>query len=204
MKIICVGWNYPDHNKEMSLVAKPENPVIFMKPDSAILSGNKPFFLPEFSKRVEYETELIVKINRLGKNIEERFAHKYYNEVSLGIDFTARDLQLQQIEKGGSWEIAKAFDNSAVIGEFVPLSNFEGIQNIKFHLNINGSTVQKGESSEMNFTVDKIISYVSQFFTLKIGDIIFTGTPVGVGPVKINDHLEGYLSNTKLLDFYVK
>lgn len=204
MKIICVGWNYPDHNKEMDSPPRPLQPVVFMKPDSALLTGGKPFFLPDFSERVEYETELIVRINRLGKNIEERFAHRYYEEVSVGIDFTARDLQLQQIEKGGSWEIAKAFDGSAVMGEFRPLSAFGQIEELSFRMDLNRATVQRGRTSEMNFSVDQIIAYVSRFFTLKIGDVIYTGTPAGVGQVAINDRIEAYLGDTKLLDFYVK
>ncbi|MFV0398931.1 MAG: fumarylacetoacetate hydrolase family protein [Bacteroidales bacterium] len=204
MKIICVGWNYVDHNKEMSHVELPPNPVVFMKPDSAVLTNGKPFFLPDFSNRIEYETEVIVRINRLGKNIEERFAHRYYNEVSLGIDFTARDLQRDIVKKGGSWEIAKAFDGSAVMGEFMPLEQFGEIQQLNLRLDINGTTVQQGFTGDMIFPVNRIIAYVSQFFTLKIGDVIYTGTPAGVGPVAINDHLEGYIGDTKMLDFYVK
>ena len=203
MKIIAVGWNYHDHNKEMNRSFIPQEPTIFMKPDSALLKDGKPFFIPDFSEQIEYETELVVKIDRLGKNIAPRFAHRYYNEVSVGIDFTARDLQKKLKEMGGPWEISKAFDYSAVIGKFVPVSELNH-ENIKFNLDINGETVQSGNSSEMIFKIDDIIAYVSRFFTLKIGDLIFTGTPSGVGPVKINDHLEGYIENNKLLDFFVK
>ena len=204
MKIIAVGWNYVDHNKEMKRSLLPQQPVIFSKPDSAILKGGKPFFLPDFSNQIEYEAELIIKICKVGKNIAPRFAHRYYNEVSIGIDFTARDLQKQQKENGGPWEICKSFDNSAVLGEFVPISDYKQVNDINFELQINGKRVQKGNSSEMIFAIDEIIAYISKFFTLKIGDIIFTGTPSGVGPVFVNDHLEGYIENKKLLDFYVK
>ena len=181
-----------------------EDPVLFMKPDTALLKDGKPFFLPDFSEEVHYETELVVKINRLGKNIGERFAHRYYNEVTVGIDFTARDIQRRQKERGLPWEIAKSFDNSAAIGSFLPLSEVKEIDSIRFHLDINQKTVQQGHTSEMIYSVDKIISYISRFFTLKIGDIVFTGTPAGVGPVKINDHLQGYLESQKVLDFRVK
>lgn len=204
MKILAVGWNYSDHNKEMNRSLLPQQPVIFSKPDSAILKGGKPFFLPDFSAQIEYEAELIIKICKVGKNIATRFAHRYYNEISIGIDFTARDLQRQQKESGGPWEICKSFDNSAVLGEFVPMSKFEDINNINFSLNLNDCRVQKGNSSEMIFSVDEIIAYVSKYFTLKIGDIIFTGTPSGVGPVMANDHLVGFVEDQKLLDFYVK
>ncbi|MFZ4455373.1 MAG: fumarylacetoacetate hydrolase family protein [Bacteroidales bacterium] len=204
MKIIAVGWNYIDHNKEMKRSLLPQQPVIFSKPDSSILKGGKPFFLPDFSNQIEYEAELIIKICKVGKNIAPRFAHRYYNEVSIGIDFTARDLQKQQKENGGPWEICKSFDNSAVLGEFVPISDYKQVNDINFELQINGKRVQKGNSSEMIFAIDEIIAFISKFFTLKIGDIIFTGTPSGVGSVFVNDHLEGYIENKKLLDFYVK
>ncbi len=175
-----------------------------MKPDTALLQWGRPFFLPDFSEEVHYEMEVVVKIDRLGTNIAERFAHRYYSEVTVGIDFTARDLQRRQKERGLPWEIAKSFDNSAAIGTFVPISDFEDISNLDFHLDINGKTVQRGNTSDMIYTVDKIISYISRFFTLKMGDILFTGTPVGVGSVVINDHLQGYLGDRKLLDFRVK
>lgn len=204
MKIIAVGWNYPKHNEEMDNRILPAVPTIFMKPDSALLKDGKPFFLPDFSSRIEYETELVIRINRLGKNIATRFAHRYYDAVTVGIDLTARDLQSQLRKEGNPWEIAKAFDGSAVIGDFVPVGSCGDIQQIAFHLDINGSTVQQGNSSRMIFGIDEIIAYVSRFFTLKIGDLIFTGTPEGVGPVNVNDHLQGYINNKMLLDFQVK
>ena len=204
MKIFAIGLNYASHNREMKRLMEHEDPVLFMKPDTALLKDGKPFFLPDFSEEVHYETELVVKINRLGKNIAERFAHRYYNEVTVGIDFTARDLQRKQKEHGLPWEIAKGFDNSAAIGTFVPKSEFNEIQDIRFRLDINGKPVQQGHTAEMIWTVDKIISYISRFFTLKIGDILFTGTPAGVGPVKIDDHLQGYMEGRELLDFKVK
>ena len=205
MKIIAVGMNYAAHNKELHHTLTLTEPTIFMKSDSSLLKDGKPFFIPDFSSNVHYETELVVKIDRLGKNIAERFAHRYYSEVTVGIDFTARDLQSKLREKGLPWELSKAFDNSAVIGTFVPLERFGGtVQDLTFHLDINGNTVQTGFTKEMLFTVDQIVAYVSRFFTLKIGDLIYTGTPCGVGPVKIDDHLQGYLGDEKLLDFHIK
>jgi 2-keto-4-pentenoate hydratase/2-oxohepta-3-ene-1,7-dioic acid hydratase in catechol pathway len=205
MKIIAVGWNYTEHNKEMSRQELPEYPVIFMKPDSALLKSNKPFFLPDFSNEIHYETEIIVKIDRLGKNISEQFAPRYYSEVGVGIDFTARDLQRKQKESGSPWEICKSFDNSAAISEFVPLDTLGGnINKLNFHLDINGKTVQQGNTENQIFNIDKIIAYVSRFFTLKIGDIIFTGTPAGVGPVAINDRLQAYIEDKKMMDFLIK
>lgn len=203
MKIIAIGQNYAEHNKELDS-ENPQEPVVFMKPDSALLRNNKPFFIPDFTEELHYETELIVKINRLGKNIAPRFASRYYSEVGLGVDFTARDLQRKLRAEEKPWEICKAFDNSAVIGDFIPVERFENIQNIQFRLDINGKTVQKGNSVDMIFPVNELIAYVSKFFTLKIGDIIFTGTPAGVGTVQINDHLEGYILNEKMFDFKVK
>ena len=203
MKIICVGWNYPDHNLEMKHETVSE-PVIFMKPDSALLRENKPFFIPDFSKQVEYEVELVVRINRLGKNISEKFASRYYEEVALGVDFTARDLQQRQRALGAPWEIAKAFDNSAVISDFIPLSTLANAEGISFSLSKNGVEVQRGNTRDMLFSVNQIIAYVSQFFTLKIGDLIYTGTPSGVGPVAIGDHLEGFIEGNKMFDFFVK
>ncbi|MGM9758572.1 MAG: fumarylacetoacetate hydrolase family protein [Parabacteroides sp.] len=204
MKIIAVGMNYAAHNKELHHTLELTEPTIFMKADSSLLKDGKPFFIPDFSQEVHYETEIVVKIDRLGKNIAERFAHRYYHEVTVGIDFTARDLQRQLREKGLPWELCKAFDNSAVIGEFVPLEQVGEIQQLPFHLDINGQTVQQGHTSDMLFSVDRIVSYVSRFFTLKMGDLIYTGTPVGVGPVHIDDHLQGYIGEQKLLDFYVR
>lgn len=205
MKIIAVGMNYAEHNKELDpTLILPKEPVIFMKPDSALLKDGKPFFIPDFSKEVHYETELVVRINRLGKNISQRFACRYYDEVTVGIDFTARDLQRSLREAGNPWEICKGFDDSAVVGKFVPVDKFKDIQNLNFHLDIDGNRVQQGNTADMLFKVDEIIAYVSRFFTLKIGDILFTGTPEGVGPVAIGQHLQGYLEEEKLLDFYVR
>jgi len=204
MKIIAVGMNYAAHNKEIHHSLELSEPTIFMKADSSLLKDGKPFFIPDFSSQIEYETELVVKICRLGKNIAERFAHRYYEEVTVGIDFTARDLQRDFRAKGLPWELSKAFDNSAVTGTFIPLKDLGDINNLSFHLDINGNTVQKGNTAEMLFPVDRLIAYISRFMTLKIGDLIFTGTPVGVGPVKVDDHLTGYLDGKKLLEFDVK
>ncbi len=197
--------NYSLHCKELHAnESLPQEPVIFMKPDSAILKDSKPFFIPDFSQQIDYETELVVRINRLGKNISERFAHRYYDAVTVGIDFTARDLQRKFRAEGKPWELCKGFDSSAAIGDWVDVEKFKDIQDIHFHLDINGKTVQTGHTRDMLFGVDKIIAYVSQFCTLKIGDLLFTGTPVGVGPVNIDNHLEGYLENEKVLDFYIR
>lgn len=204
MKIICVGMNYPSHNKEMSHSLVLKEPTIFMKSDSSLLKDGKPFFIPDFSNDIQYETELVVKIDRLGKNIAERFAHRYYNEVTVGIDFTARDLQTDLRSKGLPWELSKAFDHSAVIGDFVSLEEAGDVNQLPFHLEINGQEVQTGHTQDMLFHVDQIIAYVSRFCTLKIGDLIFTGTPAGVGPVHIDDHLQGFVGERKLLDFYVR
>ena len=204
MKIFAIGLNYESHNKEMIRTFENDEPVLFMKPDTALLKDGKPFMLPDFSKEMHYETEIVVKINRLGKNISERFAHRYYDEITVGIDFTARDLQKKLKERGLPWEISKSFDNSAAIGKFISKSEIEEIQNVNFHLDINGKTVQQGNTEDMIYSVDKIISYISSFFTVKIGDLIFTGTPSGIGPVIINDHLQGYIEDSKLLDFKVK
>lgn len=204
MKIIAVGMNYAAHNKELHHSLELAEPTIFMKPDSSLLKDGKPFFIPDFSSELHYETEVVIKINRLGKNIAERFAHRYYNEVTVGIDFTARDLQTKLRKQGLPWEISKAFDSSAVTGTFIPLAEVGEINHIPFHLEINGRNVQEGNTADMLFSADKIVAYVSRFFTLKIGDLIFTGTPAGVGEVHINDHLQGYIGNRKLLDFYVR
>lgn len=205
MKIIAVGMNYMAHCHELHAnEALPKEPVIFMKPDSALLKDSKPFFIPDFSAQVDYETELVVRINRLGKNIASRFANRYYDAVTVGIDFTARDLQRKFRAAGNPWELCKGFDNSAAIGDFVSVEKFKDIQALDFHLDIDGKTVQSGNTRDMLFKVDEIIAYVSQFFTLKIGDLLFTGTPVGVGPVSVGQHLQGYLEEEKLLDFYVR
>lgn len=206
MKIFAVGMNYAEHNKELlgTLYNKEEHPVIFTKADSALLKDGKPFFIPHFTKQCEYETELVVRICRLGRSIAPRWAHRYYDAVTVGIDFTARDLQQELREKGLPWELSKGFDGSAVVGRFVPLDEVGDVQNLNFHLDINGRTVQQGCTADMLFRVDEIVSYISQFFMLKMGDLIYTGTPVGVGPVYEDDHLEGYLGNDKLLDFHVR
>ena len=203
MKILAIGMNFPSHVKEMSNILSSE-PVIFSKPESALLLNNKPFFYPDFSTDIQYETEIVVKIDRLGKNIAPKFACRYYNEITVGIDFTARDLQRQCKEKGHPWEIAKAFDNSAPVGRMVAKTTFPDIQNVNFRLDVNGTTVQQGNTQEMIFTIDQIIAHVSRFFTLKNGDLIYTGTPSGVGPVKIGDRLQAYLENELTLDFKVK
>ena len=204
MKIFAIGLNYASHNKEMQRTFEAAEPVIFMKPDTALLRNGNPFFLPDFSDEIHYETELVIKINRLGKNIAEKFAHRYYDELTVGIDFTARDLQRKQKELGLPWEIAKAFDNSAPVGEFISKKELADINNINFRLDINGATVQLGNSGDLIYSFDKIIAYISRFFTLKIGDLIFTGTPAGIGGVSINDRLEGYIEDRKLLDFKIK
>ncbi len=204
MKILAVGWNYAEHNQELGQ-ALPSEPVIFSKPDSALLLGNKPFFIPGFSNEIHYETELVVRINRLGKNIAPKFASRYYSEVALGIDFTARDLQRKLKAAGQPWEISKAFDSSAVVSQFVSLSSLSApIQELEFYLQLNNKIVQQGNTKNMLFSVDTIIAYVSQFFTLKIGDLIFTGTPAGVGQVAKNDHLQGFLEGKELLNFFIR
>ena len=203
MKIFAIGQNYIEHNKELNS-KNPIEPVVFMKPDTALLKNNKPFYIPNFSEELHYETELLVKINRLGKNIEPKFSDRYYVEIGLGIDFTARDLQRKLKAEGKPWEICKAFDNSAVIGNFLPVSELGDVQNIQFRLDINGKTVQSGNSAEMIFPINELIAYVSRFFTIKIGDILFTGTPAGVGKVAIGDRLEGYIFDKKMFDFNIK
>ena len=205
MKIICIGMNYPAHNKEMNNPLIMLEPVIFMKPDTALLRNGKPFYLPDFSSDMQYETEIVLRIDRLGKNISKRFARRYYNEVTVGIDMTARDLQRKFKKEGLPWELCKSFDNSAVIGDFIPLDELgNNLDAISFRLDIDGKTVQEGNTSFMNFKTDEIIEYVSRFITLRTGDLIFTGTPSGVGNVKINNHLQGYIGERKLLDFWIK
>lgn len=205
MKIIAVGMNYAAHNKELDgTLSIPEEPVIFSKADSALLKDGKPFFIPDFTEQCEYETELVVRICRLGKSIAPRFAHRYYDAVTVGIDFTARDLQRRFRAEGRPWELCKGFDGSAVVGTFVSVEEWPDIQRLSFRLDVNGQTVQSGCSADMIFTVDELVAYVSHFYTLKMGDLIYTGTPAGVGPVHINDHLEGYIEERKLLDFNVR
>jgi acylpyruvate hydrolase len=203
MKIICIGRNYSEHVKELSNEL-PSEPVFFMKPDTSIIIGNKPFFLPDFSNEIHHEVEIVLKICKVGKTISEKFASRYYDEIGIGIDFTARDLQAKAKEKGLPWEIAKAFEGSAPIGRFIPKKEITDLKNINFHLEKNGKMVQQGSSVDMIFSFEKIISYVSRFFPLKTGDLIFTGTPAGVGPVTIGDHLQAYIENQLLLDFKIK
>ena len=203
MKIIAVGMNYPSHVKEMSNILSSE-PVFFSKPESALLLNNKPFFYPDFSTDIQYETEIVVKIDRLGKSIATKYAHRYFSEITVGIDFTARDLQKSCVEKGHPWEIAKAFDYSAPVGRMLPKSTFPELQSINFHLDINGITVQQGNTKDMLFTIDQIIANASKYFTLKMGDLIFTGTPQGVGRVEIGDRLQAYIEDELVLDFKIK
>jgi 2-keto-4-pentenoate hydratase/2-oxohepta-3-ene-1,7-dioic acid hydratase in catechol pathway len=203
MKIICIGRNYVKHIEELQN-ERPDEPVVFLKPDSAILLKQHPFVIPEFSEDIHHEVEILVKINKVGKYIEPKFASNYYDEIGLGIDFTARDLQAKLKEKGLPWEKAKAFDGSAVIGDFLPKNFFNSLESIKFELVKNGTTVQKGDTSHMLWKIDELISHISQYFTLKIGDIIFTGTPEGVAVVKPNDILEGFIENKKLFKIQVK
>lgn len=204
MKIICIGRNYVAHIQELNNEV-PDEPVFFMKPDSSLLRNNDPFFIPDWTNDVHHEVELVLRVSRLGKGIEKRFAHRYYDAVGLGIDFTARDVQNQLKAKGLPWEKAKAFDRAAVIGnEYMPVDSFGDLKDISFRLDINGKTVQNGNSGLMIYDFDTIISYVSRFVTLKIGDLIYTGTPVGVGPVKPGDLLAGYLGEKEMFRFKIK
>ncbi|MFL5763707.1 MAG: fumarylacetoacetate hydrolase family protein [Bacteroidia bacterium] len=203
MKIICIGRNYAEHAKEMNAPV-PTEPVLFLKPDTAIIRDDQPFYYPDFSQDIHHEVELIVKISKPGKNIEPKFAHKYYEEIGIGIDFTARDIQAKCKEKGLPWEKAKAFDGSAPVGRFIPKKDLPAISDIDFHLEINGKMVQKGNTKDLLFSFDEVISYASKFFTLKTGDLIYTGTPEGVGPVKKSDRLEAYIGKEKLLSFEIK
>ncbi len=203
MKLICIGRNYTDHIEELEN-EKPLDPVIFLKPDTSILLKKQPFFIPDFSSDIHHEVEVLIKINKVGKYIAKKFAHKYYDEIGLGIDFTARDLQKRLKEKGLPWEKAKAFDGSAVIGDWIPKGNFSDINDIHFRLEKNDQIVQKGNTKLMLWKIDELIAYVSQYFTLKIGDIIFTGTPAGVGAVKKEDRLVGYIDNDQLFSVKVK
>ena len=205
MKIFAVGMNYIQHNKELDgALYIPEEPVIFTKADSALLKDHKPFFIPDWSNRVDYETEIVVRICRLGKSIPEKFAHRYDEAVTVGIDFTARDWQRRLRSEGKPWELCKGFDGSAVIGDWVDKSLLGDVQNLPFHLDINGTTVQQGCTADMLYSIDRLIAYISRYFTLKTGDLLYTGTTVGVGPVHIDDHLEGYLMQQKVLEFNCK
>ncbi len=205
MKIFGIGMNYIQHNKELDgALYKTEAPVLFTKADSSLLKSGKPFFVPDFMGRIDYEAELVIRICRLGKNIPQRFAHRYYDAVTVGIDFTARDVQQQLREKGLPWDLSKSFDGAAAIGEWVGKDKFLNVQALRFHLDINGQTVQEGCTADMVFGIDEIVAYISQYFTLKTGDVIFTGTPAGVGPVHIDDHLEGYVEERKVLEFNCK
>ncbi|MDR2914758.1 MAG: fumarylacetoacetate hydrolase family protein [Tannerella sp.] len=207
MKIICIGLNYQSHNREMNREPshKEDDPVLFLKPDTALLSGaNNKFYIPDFSSEIHYEAEVVVRIHKMGKNIAERFAHRYYNEITLGIDFTARDIQSELKRKGLPWEVSKAFDNSAVVGTFVPKDKYsKDINNLRFSLEKNNHSVQSANTSDMIHPVDKIISYASRFFTLKTGDLIFTGTPAGVGKIEIGDQFCGKIEDEKLFEIHV-
>ncbi len=203
MKIICVGRNYSEHAKELKN-AVPTEPVIFLKPDSAILNNNQPFYIPDFSKNLHYEVEIVFKICKVGKSISPRFANRYYDSIAIGIDFTARDLQENCRTKGLPWEISKAFDNSAAISKFIPKTEFDNLNNISFSLLKNDKQVQLGNTSDMIFSIDNIIAYVSKYFTLKTGDLIYTGTPAGVGPVSKDDNLKAFIGDKKLMDFFIR
>ena len=203
MKVICIGRNYAEHAKEFGNKV-PEEPIFFYKPDISIITRNRPFFYPDFSSDIQYETEIVLEISRLGKHIEERFAHRYYNELTIGVDLTARDLQKKAKQSGHPWEIAKGFDGSAPLGKFVNKTDFPDIYNLNFSLTKNDEVVQKGNTEDLIFNFEQLISYISQFITLKIGDLIFTGTPAGVGPVAINDRLTGAIEDQTLIDFHIK
>ena len=203
MKIICIGLNYKDHAREMGRKL-PDKPLVFLKPDSAILKKNKPFFIPEFSDNFHYEAEVVLHISKLGRSISEKYAYRYYDSLSIGIDFTARDLQSSLSAAGMPWEISKSFDGAAPLGDFIPKDEAGDPDNLQFRLDKNGQTVQNGNTSQLIFSFDSIISYVSRFFTLKTGDLIFTGTPSGVGPVRRNDRLTAYIGERKVLDFLIK
>jgi len=203
MKIIAIGRNYIEHAKELNNPV-PASPVIFMKPDTAVLKDNKPFYHPNFSQEIHHEIEIVLKVAKEGKHISEKFASNYYEEIGLGIDFTARDIQQKHKEKGLPWELAKSFDNSAPISRFIPKSDIKDIYNLNFHLDINTHTIQKGNTKDLIFSFEQLIAYVSQYITLKKGDLIFTGTPHGVGKVNIGDRLAGYIEDEKLLDFEIK
>jgi fumarylpyruvate hydrolase len=203
MKIICIGLNYRKHAREMGRPL-PLEPVVFLKPDSSILKNNKPFFLPGFSSMIQYETEVVIKISKLGKGIAAKYAGRYYDELTLGIDITARDIQNRNSAAGLPWELSKCFDGAAPLGKFIPVNDAGDVNNLDFRLEINDKIVQSGNTSDMIFRIDELVSYVSQYFTLKTGDLIFTGTPAGVGPLNRNDNLVAFIGNKPLLDFMIK
>jgi 2-keto-4-pentenoate hydratase/2-oxohepta-3-ene-1,7-dioic acid hydratase in catechol pathway len=203
MKIICIGLNYRKHALELGW-ALPTEPVVFMKPDSSILKNNKPFFIPGFSSLIHYEVEVVIRISKLGKGISEKFAPRYYDSLTLGIDITARDIQNRNAAAGLPWELSKGFDGAAPLGRFIPVSSLPDVNNLDFRLEINGKTVQQGNTSDMIFNINKIVAFVSKFFTLKTGDLVFTGTPPGVGPLKRNDNLVAFLGDDPLLDMMIK
>ncbi len=202
MKIFCIGRNYTEHAKELNN-AVPTSPLVFMKPDTALLLDNKPFYYPEFTKALHYEGEIVLRISKAGKHIEPQFAHKYYDQIAFGIDFTARDVQDDLKKKGQPWELAKAFDNSAVLSPFMPLSSVNP-RNIRFQMHLNGAIVQDGDTADLIFDFDTVVSYISKYFTFKVGDLIYTGTPAGVGAVKIGDKLEGFIGEQKMLTCEIK
>jgi len=203
MKIICIASNYASHNNKIQPTV--EEPIIFMKSDVSLLKDGNPFYIPDFSSEIQYEAEIVIRINRLGKNIARQFAHRYFEEITIGIDMTAKDLQQRFKESGLPWELCKSFDNSAVVGTFIKIEKLKcDINQLLFHLDINNNTVQKGNTTNMIFKLDEIIEYISRFITLKVGDLIFTGTPEGAGILSINDHLQGYIKDKRLLDFYIK
>jgi len=203
MKIICIGRNYIEHVKELNNLI-PAEPVFFLKPDTSLIINNKPFFYPPFTNELHHEVEIVLRISKVGKFIDQGFAHRYYNEIGIGIDFTARDLQRQAIEKGLPWEKSKAFEGSAPVSRFISVTSLPDRSNISFHLDVNGKTVQQGSTKNMIFSFEELISYVSRFFTLKTGDLIFTGTPAGIGPVQTGDRLQAYIEKELMLDFRVK
>jgi acylpyruvate hydrolase len=203
MKIFAIGRNYIDHAKELNNPV-PAEPLFFMKPDTAIIRNNKPFFYPDFTTDLQYETEIVLKLSRVGKNISERFASRYFAELGIGIDFTARDIQNKCKERGLPWEVAKSFDGSAPISKFCSIEKYKDIYNLNFHLDLNGKTVQTGNTADLIFSFEKVIAHISKFVTVKMGDLIFTGTPSGVGPVSIGDHLQAYIEDEVLLDFFIR
>lgn len=203
MNIFCVAWNYVEHAHELNQGIS-KNPIIFIKPDTALLRNNDAFYFPDFSSHIDYEVELIIKINRKGKNIQKKFAHKYYNEFGMGIDLTARDIQKQAIKDGQPWTIAKGFNSSAPVSKFIDIKSMENMKDVNFSLRLNGETKQEGNTSLMSYDFDDLVCYISQFFTFKKGDLIFTGTPKGVGAIKIGDRIEGYIEDEKMIDFEIK